>query len=253
MPILHRSGLRKLPFDSACWSSKAVMWPLPSLSTLQKAKRTSLWMAAILMVSSLIRITSVWYRWQMTMNSVIVHWIWLKYLVLGVHMHKFIQFKSYHKPLLHCRSSMNKKKILSLKRIGNKPKGWFSQDVNFNETNVNSVIIRIYYDDLTIVNWHWNIFKRAYCTLRNETIAKPLRNETIAKRDFKRSSTLMISRGLSFRAVSFRGLSFRSRSFRELETWDPLKNDWDFQRSFTWMIIIVSCLLIHEPLSFFLS
>ena len=111
----------------------------------------------------------------------------------------------------------------------------------------------------------------AYCTLRNETIAKrnhckttakrnhcetiAKRNhcETISKRDFKRSSTLMISRGLSFRAVSFRGLSFRCQSFRELETWDPLKNDWDFQRSFTWMIIIVSCLLIHEPLSFFLS
>ena len=51
-------------------------------------------------------------------------------------------------------------------------------------------------------------FTLAYCTLRNETIAKrnrcetkplrnetivkPLRNETIAKRDFKRSSTLMI-------------------------------------------------------------
>ena len=58
-------------------------------------------------------------------------------------------------------------------------------------------------------------------------------------------------RGVSFRGVSFRGVSFRGLSFRELETWDPLKNDGDFQRSFTWMMVIVSCLLIHEPLSLF--
>ena len=97
--------------------------------------------------------------------------------------------------------------------------------------------------------------------LRNETIAKPLRNETIAKRNhcetrFQTQFYINDIQGSEFSSCEFsrtgvRGLSFWSRSFRELEIWDPLKNDWDFQRSFTWRIIIVSCLIIHEPLSFF--
>ena len=44
---------------------------------------------------------------------------------------------------------------------------------------------------------------------------------------------------------------WRGLKFRVLENSDPLKNNWDFKPSSTWMIIIVFYWLKHEPLCLF--